>query len=126
MGCAAALALAERGANVVLLERAVPGAEASSAAAGILGAQMEAQVCAAAYFPDEAQVDPPSLLRALVAATARAPESGRGSVTTRAGTTVARLLVEGDRCAGALLEGGEAIGAEATVLAAGSWSSLIP
>src|SRR5258706_13675242 len=42
MGCAAALALADRGADVVLLERAVPGAEASSAAAGILGAQMEA------------------------------------------------------------------------------------
>ena len=42
MGCATALALSERGAgDVVLLERAVPGAEASSAAAGILGAQVE-------------------------------------------------------------------------------------
>src|SRR5690348_9704140 len=41
MGCASALALAERGARVVVLERAVPGAEASSAAAGILGAQAE-------------------------------------------------------------------------------------
>src|SRR5271165_1704948 len=41
MGCATALLLAERGAEVVVLERAVPGAEASSAAAGILGAQVE-------------------------------------------------------------------------------------
>src|SRR5258708_24741080 len=41
MGCATALALAKRGADVVLLERAVPGAEASSAAAGLLGAQIE-------------------------------------------------------------------------------------
>src|SRR5262245_46125012 len=41
MGCAAALALAKRGVEVVLLERAIPGAEASSAAAGILGAQIE-------------------------------------------------------------------------------------
>src|SRR5271165_498382 len=41
MGCATALALAERGADAIVLERAVPGAEASSAAAGILGAQIE-------------------------------------------------------------------------------------
>src|SRR5450631_849877 len=41
MGCATARALAQRGADVVLLERAIPGAEASSAAAGILGAQVE-------------------------------------------------------------------------------------
>ena len=42
MGCASALALAEAGAKVVVLEKSVPGAEASSAAAGILGAQSEA------------------------------------------------------------------------------------
>src|SRR5579863_9826061 len=41
MGSAAALALARRGARVTVLERAVPGAEASSAAAGVLGAQVE-------------------------------------------------------------------------------------
>src|SRR5579883_1085439 len=41
MGCATALAHAARRAHVVVLERAVPGAEASSAAAGILGAQVE-------------------------------------------------------------------------------------
>jgi glycine oxidase len=42
MGCASALALAGAGLRVVVLERSVPGAEASSAAAGILGAQAEA------------------------------------------------------------------------------------
>jgi glycine oxidase len=43
MGCASALALADEGLRVLVLERSVPGAEASSAAAGILGAQTEAQ-----------------------------------------------------------------------------------
>jgi glycine oxidase len=42
MGCAAACELARRGVKVTVLERSVPGAEASSAAAGILGAQVEA------------------------------------------------------------------------------------
>jgi glycine oxidase len=42
MGCACAWQLARAGARVVVLERSVPGAEASSAAAGILGAQVEA------------------------------------------------------------------------------------
>ena len=42
IGCATALALADRGAEVRVLERAAVGAEASSAAAGILGAQIEA------------------------------------------------------------------------------------
>ncbi|MEO6603967.1 MAG: glycine oxidase ThiO [Polyangiaceae bacterium] len=42
MGTSAAWELASHGARVVVLERSVPGAEASSAAAGILGAQAEA------------------------------------------------------------------------------------
>jgi len=42
MGTSAAWELAGHGAKVVVLERSVPGAEASSAAAGILGAQAEA------------------------------------------------------------------------------------
>jgi glycine oxidase len=43
IGCGAALSLAKRGARVRVLERTRPGAEASSAAAGILGAYAEAQ-----------------------------------------------------------------------------------
>src|SRR6185295_7852403 len=42
MGCAVALRLAQRGLSVTVVERGIPGAEASSAAAGILGPQMEA------------------------------------------------------------------------------------
>src|SRR5579864_614382 len=42
MGCAVALRLASRGLSVTVIERGIPGAEASSAAAGILGPQMEA------------------------------------------------------------------------------------
>jgi glycine oxidase len=203
MGCAAALELAQRGAQVVLLERAVPGAEASSAAAGILGAQVELHggeddaplfvraraawatwaqslretsgidvgyrvpgvlrvahseadaaalgrevamnarlglraalldgdearlvepelardVLAAAHFPEDAQVDPAALLRALMALLARDPR-----VEVRSGTTVQQLLVEADRCVGVRLDEGD-LRADATVLAAGSWSSLIP
>lgn len=44
IGSLSALRLAQAGADVVVLERAVPGAEASSAAAGILAAQSEAHV----------------------------------------------------------------------------------
>lgn len=203
MGCATARALAQRGAKVTLLERAVPGAEASSAAAGILGAQAESHapgplhdllvrarsgyhawavelraetgidigyrasgvlsiasdsewharlardvewqtnaglraelvdgpnacriepelspdVQSAAYFPDDAQVDPPMLLRALAASLVRA------NVSVQSGATVARLLVERERCVGVALDDGTEVHADATVLAAGSWSSLIP
>ncbi len=42
MGSAVALRLAQRGLSVTVIERGIPGAEASSAAAGILGPQMEA------------------------------------------------------------------------------------
>ena len=42
MGSAVALRLAQRGVGVTVIERGIPGAEASSAAAGILGPQMEA------------------------------------------------------------------------------------
>jgi glycine oxidase len=40
-GCALALELARRGRRVLVLERSIPGAEASSAAAGILGPNLE-------------------------------------------------------------------------------------
>jgi glycine oxidase len=202
MGCAAAHTLATLGAKVTLLERAVPGAEASSAAAGMLAAQVEGldhpdelatlvearrlyrpwaemlqaetgipvgyrasgilkvarngselatletavaaqgaaglraelidakgaleaepelhrDVAGAAYFPDDAQVDPPALLRALVAGIARA------HVRLVTGAIVRRVLVEQDRCTGVLVDDGP-IRADATILAAGSWSKMVP
>ena len=41
MGCSVAYRLAKDGAKVTVLERSIPGAEASSAAAGILGPTVE-------------------------------------------------------------------------------------
>lgn len=203
MGCATALELAARGVrDILVLERAVPGAEASSAAAGMLAAQIESHdddelgrfvaardayeawalglreqtgvdvgyrrsgaleiardeaslagarerverhrarglraelldrkqalaveralgddVVHAAHYPDEAQVDPPQLLRALVAAVARA------GIVVRSGATVSSLVREGDRCVGVALDGRETVPADAVLLAAGSWSSLVP
>ncbi len=49
VGCLSALRIAQAGARVTVLERAVPGAEASSAAAGILAAHSEAAGPGAAY-----------------------------------------------------------------------------
>jgi glycine oxidase len=43
----------------------------------------------------------------------------------RAGATVERLVVEGGRCVGVAVDS-EAFRADAVVLAAGSWSSLVP
>lgn len=43
MGCAVALRLAQAGLRPLVLERAIPGAEASTAAAGILGPSIEAK-----------------------------------------------------------------------------------
>ncbi len=203
MGCASALELARRGVrDVIVLERAVPGAEASSAAAGMLAAQVEAGdraeleryaaarakyeawamelreatgidighrrsgiletardeamlaamrervalqrsiglraevvdgqaaraiepelapgFAGAAFYEDEAQVDPPQLLRALVTAASRA------GVVLRSGTTVSSIVHEAGRCTGVALDGREVLGADAVVLAAGSWSSLVP
>ena len=201
MGTASALELADAGCDVVLLERAVPGAEASSAAAGMLGAQLESHddaefdvfreardaygawaaeltrrsgvdvgyrvsgamrlaqsaaeaekleatvrwhirrcaraellsgggilgvepslsksLVAAAHYPDEAQVEPTRLLRALAVAVAREPR-----IDVRSGVTVRGIQVEAGRATGVLLEDG-ALSADAVVLAAGSWSSLI-
>jgi glycine oxidase len=82
--------------------------------------ELSPEVLGAAHFADDAQVDPQALLRALMVALARA-----SSITIRPGTTVERLLVEHDRCVGVRLDEGE-LRADAVVLAAGSWSSLVP
>ncbi len=198
MGTATAVALRDRGVDVTLLERAVLGAEASSAAAGILGGQVEAhdeadlrtfvrardgygefvkslesrtgvnvgyRICGvvklvndearaqkecvlhqslglraelligsrvtevepqiaqdrrlALFFPDDAQVDPERLLRALASACA---SSG---VTVRQGTLVTGLVIEEGICRGVLV-GSDTLRADAVVLAAGSWTSLVP
>jgi glycine oxidase len=201
MGCAIAHRLASRGVRTVVLERSVPGAEASTVAAGILaplvehgapgvatrigiasrelhetlalelreqegidvgfrrcGAMMVAldpgeeaelrarttaiaehgrceaidgsearrrelhlapSVCAALDLPDEAQVDPPLLVRALAIAAERA-----GAVF-RVGATVRGVMVEGERARGVLTDAGP-LHAAHVVVAAGAWTALVP
>lgn len=201
VGCTVALRLAQAGAKVVVLERSVPGAEASSVAAGILGPAIEAhapglglalgirgrerhQALAAELLdahgidvgfrrcgvmrvawterdaraldeqatmlagegirverlhgreaierepslrdgalvafdlPDEAQIEPKALLRAVALAAER---SGARFVT---GSVVRRVRVEHDRVAGVELESGM-LGAPTVVVAAGSWTTLV-
>ncbi|MCL2778852.1 MAG: glycine oxidase ThiO [Polyangiaceae bacterium] len=87
--------------------------------------EIATDILGAAYFPDEAQVDPPRLMRALLSAATRA------GVTIRSGTTVSALVTEGGRCVGVSAESAgaharEVLRGDAVVLAAGSWSSLVP
>jgi glycine oxidase len=198
MGCAIALRLAQRGLAPLVLERSVPGAEASSAAAGILAPQQEAEgdgpmlelglksralfprlveelreltgvdvgyrasgllalfsendrekfvaraawqkarglrvellereeartlepaigdAAGALHFPDEAQVDPPLLVRALQLAAARA---GAEFVSSY----VRHIAHEGGRVRAVELES-ERVDTGVVVIAAGSWSSLV-
>lgn len=202
MGCASALALARKGVQTLVLERSIPGAEASSAAAGMLGAQVEAKedgpflrlciesrarfgdwarslqeltgidvqhrrcgvlrvatredrlsaltdladwqsraglsaepvdgkrareiepelaesIVGGVHFPDDARVDPPSLLKALRIAAERC------GARFQTGALVRRVVVEGGRARGVLLEDGERVEAAHVVLAAGSWSTLV-
>ncbi|MET0594243.1 MAG: glycine oxidase ThiO [Polyangiaceae bacterium] len=202
MGCASALQLAKAGAKVVVLERSVPGAEASSAAAGIIGAQVETadkdpgfelarqsrarypawadelkretgidigyrqcgvlrvafddqakkeiiaetawqkeaglsvatiekeklralepkldpKASFALHFPDDGQVDPPRLLRALYIAAAQA------GAEFRSGAYVRAVAAEAGQVRGVVLEDGTRLVSDRVVLAAGSWSTLV-
>lgn len=202
MGCMTALRLADEGLHVTVLEKSVPGAEASSAAAGILGPTMESfqrpealrlgiqsrelhaalseelrdacgldvgfrrsgllrlalserdandledhvralqrleishrrldanqtreiepscnpAVLAAVDMPDEAQVDPRQLLKA-VALTCEA----RG-VRFRSGTTVREVRIAKDKVQGVQVDD-ESLDCACVVVAAGSWTSLVP
>jgi glycine oxidase len=91
----------------------------TGARARTLEPALAADLPGALYCPDEATIDPPRLLRAL------AISAARGGVKMRAGTTVQSLLLRDGRCLGVVLEDGELKG-DAVVLAAGSWSSLVP
>lgn len=201
IGCCVAFELATRHrARVTVLERAVPGAEASTAAAGILGAQIESHgkpldpaifglmlasrerhrelderlhetigvgtgfrrcgvlkvstkddleaqygwqrdhdvrisfhdgdearriepalsksIQSAVHLPDEAQIDPPQMLRALQQGCAAA------GVTFKTGTIVSGVARSGGRVVGVDVQDGR-IDAASVIVAAGSWSSMV-
>lgn len=189
MGSAIARALAKAGRSVRVLEKSIPGAEASSVAAGILaplvehadgplralgcasrdayaaladelaretgldigfvrcgvlqlgddarvppgaraerleGAALRAlapglapSITSALHLPDEAQVESPKVLRALV----RSAEMAGARFTS--GTIVRGLVRRGDRIVGVETDQGE-VHASEVVLAAGAWTSLVP
>ncbi|MEO5339730.1 MAG: glycine oxidase ThiO [Magnetococcus sp. MYC-9] len=201
MGCACAHRLAAAGLQVTLLERALPGAESSAAAAGILGAQSEVagagaflELCLASrqlfpdyvrelealsgiaigyaasgvlevaldpaegrmavgrlqwmldrglrvevldraealrlepaltptlvganYYPDDHQVDPERLSRALATA------AGRLGCRFQTGEQVRGLVVEGERVVGVDTDRGRLF-AGAVLLAGGAWSTRL-
>ena len=70
------------------------------------------------HFPDDAQVDPKALLRALVVTINQA------GVKARTGATVRSLLVRDEVCRGVVIDD-KPFEADAVVLAAGSWSSMV-
>jgi len=190
IGCAIAYELALH-ADVLVLERSVPGAEASSVAAGILAPRIEhAQgplldlglrslalharwsealaardlatghhVCGALQlaldedptertgdgaealggdalrmlepnlgpsvrsgwlFRDQAQIEPPRLLRAMALA------AETDGARFRSGVQVQALHYEGERCCGVRELDGMLVKADVVVLAAGSWTAQIP
>ncbi len=202
MGCTAALRLASESLNVLVLEKSVPGAEASSAAAGILGPLVELfdrptalrlgmqsrelhaklseelrdacgldvgfhrcgvlklgldeesmhaiarhtralqeldipherldaeqtrkrepscnpRVRGSIHLPDEAQVDPRLLLRAVALVCER-----RG-VRFRSGATVREVTIEKNEVRGVQVDD-EWVECPNVVIAAGSWTSLVP
>jgi len=201
IGCATAADLAKRGCRVTLLERASPGAEASSAAAGLLaplgpspdpgpfhrlaieswrlyprvaaelrdltGVDVEHMTAGMLYplhtpreieaarlrrtWPLAAEFGievvegsdlralEPTLCKDVSAAllvrgdhwvnnqrlvTAYAAAAAARGVTVRTGAEVSRILIEGGRARGVLVDG-EAIHADAVLLAAGAWSGAL-
>jgi glycine oxidase len=82
---------------------------------------LSAAVCGGLLFPDEARIDPPALLASLRAAVERAG----ARFSSGAQGDVRRVIVRGGRACGLELASGEAVEADAMVIAAGSWSSLV-
>jgi glycine oxidase len=77
------------------------------------------EVVGSVRFPDDPRIDPPSLLAALRVAIERA------GATLRLGAEVRRVIVRDGRARGVELADGSTLEADAIVVAAGSWSSLV-
>ncbi|HET9960400.1 MAG TPA: glycine oxidase ThiO [Polyangiaceae bacterium] len=81
--------------------------------------QFSSKLQGGVYFPEDARVDPPKLLRALRIAAEKA-----GAVF-RSGTYVRRVLRDTKRATGVALDDGTELKAKHVVVAAGSWTSLV-
>lgn len=89
------------------------------ALASELDGRLSREVRRAVFFPDEATVDPPILVRAAWLSAQR-----RG-VRVRTGVSVRRFRIEGGVCVGVETDGGD-FAASQTVDAAGAWAALDP
>jgi glycine oxidase len=90
-----------------------------AAATRALEPSLTPDVVGAVRFPDDPRVDPPSLLAALRVAVERA------GAELRTGAEVRRIVVREGRARGVELTDGTTLAADAVVVAAGSWSSLV-
>ena len=91
----------------------------TGAAARSLEPALSSDVRSALHVPGEGQLEPPVFLRALALA------ADRAGATFRSGALVSEVVVEGGRCRDVRL-GGERLDAAHVVVAAGSWTSLVP
>ncbi len=89
------------------------------AASRALEPALTSEVIGAVRFPDDPRVDPPTLLAALRVAIERA------GAELRTGAEVRRVLVREGRATGVVLADDRALEADAVVVTAGSWSSLV-
>lgn len=106
--------------EVAWQEQAGLRVERLDAAAAIeIEPEITREIVGAVRFPDDRRIDPPSLVRALRAAMARA------GVELRAGATVRGVLVRDGRARGVEIEDRGSIEGDAVVVAAGSWSSRV-
>jgi glycine oxidase len=99
-------------------EHGVAHEQLTGTAARTLEPALSPRIEAAVLLPDEAQVEPPKLLRAISLA---AELAGVRSVRS----VVRSVRVEGDRVRGVELESG-LLECPTVVVAAGSWTSLVP
>lgn len=113
-------ALAELEGRVAWQEQAGLSVERLDAAAvRALEPSLSTEVVGGVRFPDDPRIDPPSLLAALRIA------AERSGAIFRAEAPVQRVLIRGGRAVGVALEDGATIEADAVVITAGSWSTLI-
>src|SRR5205823_1639744 len=114
IGGAVALALAERGLSVLVVEAGRIGRGASWAAAGLLAADWSGH-------------DPPELTRLAADSLAMWPSCAAGDlgVQFQIGTPVVALDRSGSRCRGVWLADGSNLSAGAVVVAAGAWSGVV-